>query len=195
LPGPLTTEQKRQLETVRSSARHQLSLINDLLDLAKIESGKVELNFENIDCAGVVNEVADTLRPLAKEKGLRFEVRVPENIVVKIDRRAFSQILINLVNNAIKFTNKGGVRIDVHRKHDSTDVSVTDTGIGITREDQTGLFDAFARMDSSGNREEGSGLGLHLSQRLAALLGAQILFKSKRGKGSSFTLLLQEQQA
>ena len=195
LPGPLTTEQKKQLETVRSSARHQLSLINDLLDLAKIESGKVELNFEDIDCAGVVNEVADTLRPLAKEKGLRFEVRVPENIVVKIDRRAFSQILINLVNNAIKFTNKGGVRIDVHRKHDSTDVSVTDTGIGITREDQTGLFDAFARMDSSGNREEGSGLGLHLSQRLAALLGAQILFKSKRGKGSSFTLLLQEQQA
>jgi protein-histidine pros-kinase len=126
---------------------------------------------------------------------LRFELRVPKNIVVKIDRRAFSQILINLVNNAIKFTNKGGVRIDVHRKHDSTDVSVTDTGIGITREDQAGLFDAFARMDSSGNREEGSGLGLHLSQRLAALLGARIIFKSKRGKGSSFTLLLQEQQA
>jgi PAS domain S-box-containing protein len=196
LPGPLTAEQKRQLETVRSSARHQLSLINDLLDLAKIESGKVELNFEQVDCAGVVDEVADTLRPLAKQKGLRFEVRVPKNIVVKIDRRAFSQILINLVNNAIKFTSDGEVRIDVQKTNGATEVSVIDTGIGITREDQARLFDAFARLDSaSGNREEGSGLGLHLSQRLAALLGARIIFKSKRGKGSSFTVLLQDQQS
>jgi PAS domain S-box-containing protein len=194
LPGPLTAEQKRQLETVRSSARHQLSLINDLLDLAKIESGKVELNFEEVDCAGVVDEVADTLRPLAKQKGLRFEVRVPKNIVVKIDRRAFSQILINLVNNAIKFTSDGEVRIDVQKTNGATEVSVIDTGIGITREDQARLFDAFARLDSaSGNREEGSGLGLHLSQRLAALLGARIIFKSKRGKGSSFTILLRDQ--
>ena len=144
----------------------------------------------------MVNEVADTLRPLAKEKGLRFDVRVPRNTVLKIDRRAFSQILINLVNNAIKFTDKGGVRIDVQRKHDSTEVSVTDTGIGVTREDQAGLFDAFARLDSeSSNRGEGSGLGLHLSRRLAALLGARIVFKSKLGKGSSFTILLQDQQA
>jgi PAS domain S-box-containing protein len=196
LPGPLTAEQKRQLETVRSSARHQLSLINDLLDLAKIESGKVELNFEQLDCAGVVDEVADTLRPLAKQKGLRFEVRVPKNTVVKIDRRAFSQILINLVNNAIKFTSDGEVRIDVQKKNGATEVSVIDTGIGITREDQARLFDAFARLDSaSGHREEGSGLGLHLSQRLAALLGARINFKSKRGKGSSFTVLLQDQPA
>jgi signal transduction histidine kinase len=194
LPGPLTAEQKRQLETVRSSARHQLSLINDLLDLAKIESGKVELNFEQVDCAGVVNEVADTLRPLAKQKGLRYEVRVPKNIVVKIDRRAFSQILINLVNNAIKFTNEGGIRIDVQKKNGATKLSVIDTGIGITREDQARLFDAFARLDSaSANREEGSGLGLHLSQKLAALLGVRINFKSKRGQGSSFTLLLQDQ--
>jgi protein-histidine pros-kinase len=196
LPGPLTAEQKRQLETVRSSARHQLSLINDLLDLAKIESGKVELSFEQVDCAGVVDEVADTLRPLAKEKGLRFEVRVPKNIVVKIDRRAFSQILINLVNNAIKFTSDGEVRIDVQKTNGATEVSVIDTGIGITREDQARLFDAFARLDSaSGNREEGSGLGLHLSQRLAALLGARIIFKSKHGKGSSFTVLLRDQQS
>jgi PAS domain S-box-containing protein len=196
LPGPLTAEQKRQLETVRSSARYQLSLINDLLDLAKIESGKVELNFEQIDCAGVVNEVADTLRPLAKQKGLHFDVRVPKNLVVKIDRRAFSQILINLVNNAIKFTREGEVRIQVQKKNGATEVSVIDTGIGITRQDQARLFDAFARLDSaSGNREEGSGLGLHLSQRLATLLGAQIIFKSKPGKGSSFTVLLQEQQA
>jgi signal transduction histidine kinase len=193
LPGPLTAEQKRQLETVRSSARHQLSLINDLLDLAKIESGKVELNFEQVDCAGVVDEVADTLRPLAKQKGLRFEVRVPKNIVVKIDRRAFSQILINLVNNAIKFTNEGGIRIDVQKKNGATKVSVIDTGIGITREDQARLFDAFARLDSaSANREEGSGLGLHLSQKLAALLGVRINFKSKLGQGSSFTVLLQD---
>ncbi|MEY2439110.1 MAG: hypothetical protein QOI34_495 [Verrucomicrobiota bacterium] len=196
LPGPLTAEQKRQLETVRSSARHQLSLINDLLDLAKIESGKVELNFEQIDCADVVNEVADTLGPLAIKKGLRFEVRVPKNIVVNIDRRAFSQILINLVNNAIKFTNQGVIRLRVQKRNGATEVSVTDTGIGITREDQAGLFDAFSRsVSANGNREEGSGLGLHLSQRLAELIGARINFKSKRGKGSFFAISLQEQPA
>jgi protein-histidine pros-kinase len=191
LPGPLTTEQRRQLETVKSSARHQLSLINDLLDLAKIESGKVELKLEPIDCGSVVQEVADTLRPLAKEKGLHFEVSAPEGIVTNTDRRALNQILINLVNNAIKFTEKGGVRVDLFKENGTTRISVIDTGAGISREDQAKLFGAFSQLEgSNAGRQEGTGLGLHLSQKLAELLGSRITFCSEPGRGSTFTLAI-----
>lgn len=113
LPGPLTTDQEKQLRTVQSSARHLLSLINDLLDLAKIESGKVELTPEPLVCQGLIQEVANALRPLAEAKGLRFETRTPpDNLVIQSDRRALSQILLNLVNNAIKFTDAGGVSLE-----------------------------------------------------------------------------------
>ena len=191
LPGPLLPQQKQQLEIIRSSARHQLSLINDLLDLAKIESGKVELKRERIVCAALVREVAETLRPLAEQKGLRFTVSAPDTVAVDADRRALSQILINLVNNAIKFTNDGEVRMEVRSQNGTTEISVADTGVGIKPEDQTKLFNAFARLESgSAQREEGTGLGLHLSQKLAALLGGRITFQSEPGKGSIFAVNL-----
>ncbi len=193
LPGPLTAEQRKQLETVRSSARHQLSLINDLLDLAKIESGKVSLKLEPIDCAEVINEVAETLRPLAEQKGLKFEVNARGEVVTNTDRRSLSQILINLVNNAIKFTAKGRIKIDISEANDATAISVSDTGAGIRREDQAKLFDAFSRLEhSSSAREEGTGLGLYVSQKLAALLGGRITFTSEPGKGSVFTLSIEQ---
>jgi PAS domain S-box-containing protein len=191
LPGPLTAEQKKQLETIKSSARHQLSLINDLLDLAKIESGKVELKLEPIDCGSLVKEVADTLHPLAKEKGLRFDVSAPEGIVANTDRRALNQILINLANNAIKFTEEGSVRIDLSKENGTTRISVIDTGVGIGHDDQAKLFDAFSRLEQSGaGRQEGTGLGLHLSQKLAQLLGTRITVSTKLGQGSTFTLAI-----
>jgi PAS domain S-box-containing protein len=192
LPGPLTSEQKRQLTTIRSSAEHQLSLINDLLDLAKIESGKVELNLEPIGCKGVIDEVAETLRPLAEKKGLEFEVDASKEITIDTDRRAFSQILINLINNAIKFTQSGKILVELQSKDGATEVSVRDSGVGIELEDQAKLFDAFARLEhGSMGRQEGTGLGLHLSQQLAALLGGRITFESERGKGSTFTLAIE----
>jgi PAS domain S-box-containing protein len=195
LPGPLTAEQRKQLETVKASAKYQLSLINDLLDLAKINSGKVELQLEPVACSDVVDEVADTLRSLAEQKGLSFEVNSPREFVLKTDRRALSQILINLTNNAIKFTHKGGIRIDVQQKNGATKILVADTGIGIDREDQAKLFDAFTRVESAGgDRAEGTGLGLHLSQKLAGLLGGVITFESERGKGSAFTLSIEHNQ-
>jgi PAS domain S-box-containing protein len=191
LPGPLNPEQRKQLETIKSSAKHQLSLINDLLDLAKIESGKVELKLEPVNCAAVVNEVADTLRPLAEEKGLEFEVNAREDIVTSTDRRSLSQILINLISNAIKFTEKGRIKIDISKQNGVTRVSVTDSGVGIRREDQTKLFAAFTRLESSAvAHEEGTGLGLHVSQKLARLLGGHITFQSEPGKGSIFTFLV-----
>src|SRR5205823_3278814 len=105
LPGPLTPDQDKQLRTVQASGRHLLSLINDLLDLAKIESGKVELNLEPVACLAVVEEVATALRQSAEAKGLGFEAMVsPPDLSVRADRRALSQILLNLASNAIKFT-------------------------------------------------------------------------------------------
>jgi protein-histidine pros-kinase len=196
LPGPLTADQDKQLRTVQTSAKHLLWLINDLLDLAKIESGKVELHFEPVSCRSVVEEVASALRPLAEGKGLAFAVQVPsQECVVQTDRRALSQILINLTNNAIKFTERGEVRVAVGQQVETgrllTVIRVIDTGIGIRQEHQQQLFEAFSQVDtSSARRHEGTGLGLHLSQKLARLVGGQITFQSEYGKGSTFMVML-----
>ncbi|MFI5386951.1 MAG: PAS domain-containing sensor histidine kinase [Fimbriimonadales bacterium] len=196
LPGPLTGDQEKQLRTVSASARHLLSLINDLLDLAKVESGKVELNPEPLVCHGVIQDVATALRPLAEAKGLRFEIRgCPTDLVARADRRALSQILLNLINNAIKFTEVGGVSLEVVRRETDgqllTEFIVSDTGIGIRPEDQAKLFRAFTQLDASGKRRrEGTGLGLHLSGKLAELLGGKITVGSEFGRGSRFILQL-----
>ena len=192
LAGPLTGDQETQLQTIRASARHLLSLINDLLDLAKIESGKVILNFEPVNCREIVNEVATALGPLAKAKGLRFEVVIPdEEVIVPTDRRALSQIMINLTNNAIKFTERGFVRVELTRPNGRVELSVADSGVGITEENQNKLFQPFEQIHSSTKRSmEGSGLGLHLSQKLASLLGGQIVCRSTFGHGSRFILTL-----
>jgi protein-histidine pros-kinase len=192
LPGPLTDDQQHQLETVRSSARHLLSLINDLLDLARIESGKVEVRTEPVDCRSVLREVVTTLRPLAESRGLTFEVCMPEDdVVARADRRALSQILLNLTNNAIKFTERGLVRLEMDRPGDgapSIEIRVVDTGMGVRPEDQEKLFKAFTQLAGATGRSEGTGLGLHLSQKLAELLGGSIRFTTEFGRGSTFIL-------
>ncbi|MFO0945698.1 MAG: PAS domain S-box protein [Planctomycetota bacterium] len=198
LPGPLTADQEKQLKTVQGSAQHLLALINDLLDLAKIESGKVELHLEPTPCQAVVREISGTLTPLAQAKGLQFEVVVPEReIVVRTDRRALSQILLNLSNNAIKFTSKGLVRLELahlnDRDHPIVEFRVHDSGVGISPDDQKKLFLAFSQLDHSSRRHsEGTGLGLHLSRKLAELMGGTITLKSDVGVGSTFTLSLRE---
>jgi PAS domain S-box-containing protein len=145
LPGPLTPDQEKQLRTVQTSAKHLLSLINDLLDLAKIESGKIELHLEPVVCQSVVAEVVAALKPLADGKGLDLNASMPgRNLVVQTDRRALNQILINLTNNAIKFTERGSVQIAICRHQDNgrshTDITVIDTGIGIRPEQKAKLF-------------------------------------------------------
>ena len=200
IAGPLTPDQQKQLKTIQSSGRHLLSLINDLLNLAKIKEGKVKLNFEPVTCHSVVEEVTTVLRPLAEAKGLKLDVKVPEenqNLVIPTDRRALEQILINLVDNAIKFTERGEICLEVARcRHNGrhlTEISVTDTGIGIRPEDQTKLFRAFEQVHAqSPRRYEGTGLGLHLSQKLSTLLGADITVRSQPGKGSRFSLVIPE---
>jgi signal transduction histidine kinase len=193
LPGPLTREQRRQLETVRASARHQLSLINDLLDLAKIESGKVTMRFETVSCMEVVREVVESLQPQANEKGLELTVTAPPGeILLQTDRRALGQILLNLTTNAVKFTEEGKVEIAILQGSGSLRIAVKDTGPGIAMSDQVKLFQPFARVETQGGRrKEGTGLGLHLSQKLAGLLGGRIILESKPGEGSTFTLELE----
>ena len=198
LPGPLNTDQEKQLRTIQTSARHLLSLINDLLDLAKIESGNVELTLEPVNCRSVLEEVATALRPLAVAKGLAFVVKLPyQEITLLSDRRALSQIIINLCNNAIKFTEVGEVRLELGQQQQNeksrTEIRVIDTGVGIQVDDQAKLFQAFAQVgDGATHRHEGTGLGLYLSQKLAALLGGRIEFSSEHGKGSTFILIMPE---
>ena len=192
LPGPLNTEQEEQLQTVQSSGRHLLSIINDLLDLAKIESGKWEGDYQLLDCAELAREVVAGLRPLARNKGLSFVVTAPDHpVIASLDRRALNQILINLSNNAIKFTEAGEVRIDISEATSNgfpaVRFDVIDTGIGIKQEDQAKLFEAFEQLKKFGTApREGTGLGLYICQRLAAVLGGSIEFTSEVGVGSAF---------
>ena len=198
LPGPLTPDQDKQLNTIRTSARHLLSLINDILDVAKIEAGKVTLQVESIDCQALVAQTVDTLRPLATQKGLALSFQLPaEPMLVDTDRRALTQVIINLVNNAIKFTETGEIKVSLaHALVDGvllTRISVADTGVGIKTEDQHKLFQAFSQLDSTSTRHaEGAGLGLYLCQNLANLLGGALSFTSQYGHGSTFTLTLPE---
>jgi PAS domain S-box-containing protein len=192
LPGPLNDDQERQLKTVQSSAKHLLALINDLLDLAKIDAGKVELRLAPTACGEVVEEVLAALRPLAADKGLRLRYDAPPALpLILTDRRSLSQIVLNLVNNAIKFTEQGGIDVTIIAADGPVEIRVRDTGIGIAPRDQAELFQAFARVGESGRRaREGTGLGLHLSQKLAGLLGGRIEVHSEPGKGSTFVLRL-----
>ena len=199
LPGPLNAAQEHQLGTVQSSARHLHSLINDLLDLARIEAGKVELLLEPVSCREVLQEVAALLGPSAEGKGLELVLRLPDTDgAIHADRRALTQILLNLTNNAIKFTEHGSVVLELQQAvqagAQTTTISVQDTGVGMTEAAQARLFESFQQLGAPGSRrQDGAGLGLHLSQRLAELMGGRIFCHSELGKGSKFMLCLSQE--
>ena len=198
LPGPLNAEQEKQLRIVQTGARHLLSLINDLLDVAKLSANKLSLHIEELDCRSVIAEVTATLEPEAARKGLLLTVRAPDDAVpLRTDRRAFSQILINLVGNAIKFTPQGRVEVVLEEgfaaQGRSVQVHVRDTGPGIPEREQPRLFEAFSRVESADRRHhEGTGLGLHLSRKLAEALGGSVSLASAEGEGSTFTVEFRE---
>jgi PAS domain S-box-containing protein len=199
LPGPLNAEQDHQLRLVQASGKHLLSIINDLLDLAKIESGRVQITLESVDCRSVAHEVVQSLQPLADGKGLALRIDGPENVpaIATADRRALGQILINLINNAIKFTDSGGevrVRLIPPSGADPMRILVRDNGPGIPQSDLARIFRAFERSAATAKAsDEGTGLGLHISQKLAELLHATITVSSVVGEGSIFTVSLAEQ--
>jgi len=194
LPGPLNAEQKRQLGLVQSSADHLLSLINDLLDLAKLDDNRKELHGEPVDCRALLEQLSATFQPQAARKGLAFGLQLPAGaLVLHTDQRALHQILINLVGNAIKFTAHGSValQLDAGTEHSPWRFRVHDTGAGIAPDDQQRLFLAFSRLEAAERDAiEGTGLGLHLSRKLAQALGGTLELESSSGHGSTFTLSL-----
>jgi signal transduction histidine kinase len=192
LAGPLNAEQRKQLTMVNESALHLLELINDVLDISKIEAGQLEVRSRLFDLPSSLAKVAGLIRPLADKKGLSLKVDLAEDLgTVRSDPRRVEQILLNLLNNAVKFTCRGGVTLAASRCGGAVRMSVADTGIGIKPEDMGQLFQAFRQIDSGLSRQhEGTGLGLAICHRLAGLLGGTITVTSEWGKGSVFTFTL-----
>ena len=207
LAGPLNEEQERQLGMVRNSANHLLSLINDVLDISKIEAGQLEVYAEPFDALSVIDTAVSAMKPMADKKGLSLSVVTGPDIGEAIgDRRRVEQILLNLISNAIKFTERGAITLtvslvrqnnppgaDSHAlpRRPAISYRVTDTGIGIRTEDLKDLFQPFRQIDTGLTRKnEGTGLGLAICRRLAALMGGEIFAESEWGTGSSFTFIL-----
>lgn len=201
LAGPLNPEQAKQLEMVRGSARHLLALINDVLDLSKIEAGQLEVCCEPLDLRASITNVTNTVRPLAEKKGLALNVEVSPAVAgVVSDKRRVEQVLLNLLSNAVKFTEKGGVTLRAEVALDdaagaagrpAVRLSVADTGMGIKAEDLATLFQPFRQIDSGlARNHEGTGLGLAICRRLAELLGGEIRAESEWGQGSVFTFIM-----
>lgn len=184
------------LNTISNSGEHLLGLINDILDLSKVESGKLEI--EIIDCKPVdlIHQIVQVMRVKADEKGLEFDFVATSSLpeVIKSDSGKIRQILTNLVGNAIKFTESGGITIQAHISSDFEErliIEVKDTGLGMTEEQAASVFDAFIQADSSITRKfGGTGLGLSISKRFANAMGGDIEVTSKKGEGSTFSLIL-----
>ncbi len=194
LAGPLNEEQNKQISMVRGSARHLLDLINDVLDLSKIEAGQLGVDCAPFDLPASVKQVVETVRPLADKKGLSLTAELAPNLgEIASDQRRVEQILFNLLSNAIKFTEKGGVTLsaDMVPGNDHVRLAVSDTGIGIKPEHLQEAFRPFRQIDTGLTRNyEGTGLGLAICRRLANLLKGDIEAESEYGVGSTFTLIL-----
>ena len=194
LAGPLTDEQARQLAIVQQSGRHLLALINDVLDISKIEAGQLEVLAAPLDLPASLRRVVDVVTPLAAKKGLALEVDLaPDLGPATGDARRVEQVLLNLLGNAIKFTEAGRVLLEARAAADGAGVAlrVVDTGVGIAPEDLPRLFRPFYQLDSTlARKHEGTGLGLAISRRLAGLMGGTLEVESAPGRGSAFTLTL-----
>lgn len=194
MAGPLGERQAHYLTRVKSNTQHLAGLINDLLDLSKIEAGRVELNSSRVSLGGLVHEVVETLRPVAAEKPISLEVAAPEPaIVVWADREKLTQVLMNLIGNAIKFTpSEGKVTVSVTGNgNGAVAVSVRDTGSGISAEDREKIFDKFYQAAGNGkSKPKGTGLGLAISKALVELHGGRIWVESEVNRGSTFTFTL-----
>lgn len=193
LAGPLNGEQNKQLEMVRGSSRHLLALINDVLDISKIEAQQLQVFHEPFDLRASIEKVAASVGLPAEKKGLAFQVNIADEIGSWVsDQRRVEQILLNLLNNAIKFTEKGRVTLTAEiREGRLLRLAVSDTGIGIKEEDMQKLFQPFRQIDSGlARKHEGTGLGLAICRRLAELLGGEIHIHSVWEQGSTFEVLL-----
>jgi signal transduction histidine kinase/CheY-like chemotaxis protein len=196
--GNLTDKQVEYANTIHSAGSDLLSLINEILDLSKVESGKMEVHIEEVTLAEWVENMEHKFRHVADEKGLAFHITVAKGLppTLRTDVQRFQQIINNLLSNAFKFTREGEIKLEIKHKSSQGDIfafSVTDTGIGIPKDKQKVIFEAFQQVDGTTSRcYGGTGLGLSISRQLARLLGGDIQLHSEEGKGCTFTLELPE---
>jgi signal transduction histidine kinase len=198
--GPITDPQREALQRIQRSEQHLLSLVNDVLNFAKLEAGRIDYDLTDIRLSDVIATVAPMLETQIVQKGLRYEVCVEDELMVRADRDKLQQILLNLMSNAIKFTpTGGGISIDMGKRgENSVDVPegvvfvrVTDTGIGIPRDKQESVFDPFVQVSRHLTpTANGTGLGLSISRDLARGMGGNLRVRSEPGEGSTFTLVL-----
>jgi signal transduction histidine kinase len=195
LDGPLTENMNNDLKLIQKNGQHLLHLINDVLDMAKIESGRMNLAIEKFNLHEIIEEVTSITSPLASEKNLALFI-TPESdreVDIHADRTRLRQVMINLVNNAIKFTEKGRIAILATREGDHVLIRVKDTGIGIPPEQLEAVFQEFVQVDTSTTRKAGgTGLGLPISRKLIEMHGGRLWAESSgvNGEGSSFYVLL-----
>ncbi|MBU6429591.1 MAG: histidine kinase, partial [Cyanobacteria bacterium REEB65] len=190
--GSVTERQSRSLERVLRNSRNLLALINDILDLSRIEAGKTAVQNADFAPLDTVRAVCATLEPLAAQKNLTLDLVEEGNLATLWgDEARTRQVLMNLVSNAIKFTTSGGITVRSSRAADRLQISVADTGMGIAREHLELIFEEFRQVDSSTSRHAGgTGLGLAISRKLARLMGGDVTVSSQPGKGSIFSLEL-----
>jgi PAS domain S-box-containing protein len=190
LAGELNKEQDKQLKIVYTNAKHLLNLIEDVLDISRIEAEEIEIYPEEFSIDEVVEEVIEASNPELKKAGLKLEKKVVDGNIYT-DKRYFKQSLMNLLDNAIKFTKKGTIKIEAVQHKDSIEVTVKDTGIGIKKKDLYRLFEPFQRIKpTSLGEREGTGLGLYLTKKIVTILGGEITVQSTYRKGSTFTFTL-----
>jgi len=193
--GPINRKQKEYIEIVERNGKDLLQLINDVLDLSRIESGQIETAVSKIRLKAFIVKVSHNIRPLVEEKGLTLNIDVDDDILIYSDADKLRQILVNLLSNAVKFTSQGGVNISAEveegRLRDSIIMRVTDTGTGIPREALKYVFEPFRQVDGSPTREHGgTGLGLSICRKLVSVMGGKIEVESEPGKGSTFTVII-----
>jgi signal transduction histidine kinase len=191
MAGPLNEEQAREVDMIRRSGDHLLALVNDILDLERIEEGAPEAVVSEFAIAGLLRDVVSTMRPLAKDKGVRLTVACPAEARITSDRGKLEQVLLNLVGNAVKFTDEGEVTLTCTFEKERVLLAVRDTGLGIPSEELPRVMEDFHQVERlDGMKPEGTGLGLAISRRLVALLGGSISIESTPGLGSTFTVQL-----
>jgi PAS domain S-box-containing protein len=190
--GDVNERQSEGLRRIKVSAHHLLALINDILDLAKIEAGKMPMHLAPVPINIVIMEISQQVEPIVRRKALSFVSEVPKELPLMVsDETKIKQILLNLLSNAVKFTHEGGVVVSVHPEGEHLRVDVKDTGIGIRPEDLEGIWEDFRQVDQSRTREfGGTGLGLSITQKLIRALGGSVRVESVYGAGSTFSVTL-----